>query len=148
LTRCAGRARIRETRRRGLPVDEQLIDRCRALGEERIRVSAAMRSREDWQEKWPAPKEGFPFSLAHWRHCACYTVGDYAAEAGFWIDVVGLPSTMFGPDDALVTGPDGEFAFQVVGVGEGDEPTPRRRSRSCSTSRTSPRPARPWPGAG
>ena len=101
-----------------------LQDRARELGRERIEIAATLRSREDWDAKWPAPRSPFPFSLAHWKHCMVYTVEDYAAEVGFLIDIVGLRATMFGPDDALLTGPQGEFAFQVVGAGEGQEPTP------------------------
>ena len=111
--------------RGGKPVsDDSMRDRSRALGEARIRLAESIGSPEEWKDRRTAPDSDFPFSLAHWKHCLCYSVDDYAAEAGFLIDVLGIPATIFGPDNALLNGPDGAFCFQIAGVEEGEASTP------------------------
>ena len=100
------------------------LDHARKLGRERMALAESIGSPEEWKERWTPPASAFPFELASWKQCICYTVSDYAAEVGFLIDVLGLPAPLFGPDNALLTSPDREFHFQVAGP-EGDEaPTP------------------------
>jgi hypothetical protein len=104
--------------------EETTTNRARDLGLARIRLAGELTSPEDWKERWPEPRNPYPFALSGWRQCLCYTVDDYAAEAGFLIDVLGLPAPLFGPDNALLTSPDREFSFQICGTGEDELPTP------------------------
>jgi hypothetical protein len=109
----------------GEPVSgASMHERSRALGEARIRLAESIGSPEEWKDRWTAPGFDFPFSLAHWKHCMCYSVDDYAAEAGFLIDVLGIRATIFGPDNALLSGPDGAFCVQIAGVSDGGPSTP------------------------
>jgi len=103
---------------------QDLHEASRKLGEDRVRISKEIGSPEEWKEKWPAPAQPYPFVLTGWRQCLCYSVADYEAEAGFLIDVVGLTASIFGPNNALLTSPDGDFAFQIAGIEEDEDPTP------------------------
>ena len=97
----------------------------RALGEARLKLAAEIKNPEEWQEKWPAPEHGFPWKWgACWKHMASYRVADLAAEAGFFIDILGMPVNAFGPDFMMVTGPEKEFYLGVYPASEGEGPTP------------------------
>ena len=86
----------------------------RALGEARLKIAAEINSLEEWQEKWPEPEHGFPWKWGTcWKHMASYRVADFAAEAGFFIDILGMPVNAFGPDFMMVTGPEKGFYLGV-----------------------------------
>jgi catechol 2,3-dioxygenase-like lactoylglutathione lyase family enzyme len=59
-----------------------------------------------------------------WKHCTEYKVSDFAAEVGFFIDVLGFQVNAFNPGYAMFTSPQEEFYFAVIPALAGDQPTP------------------------
>lgn len=99
--------------------------RVRAYGKARLDIARRAQSRQDWDALWKKPLYEFPFTWgAHWKQCVEYRVGDYPAEVGFFIDVLGLPVNAFNEYSAMFTGPAQEFYFAVTPTFEGQEPTP------------------------
>ena len=99
--------------------------RFRAYGKARIDVTQRAKNEQEWQNQWRDPLHKFPFSPGSgWRFCFEYKVDDYAAEVGFFIDVLGFPVRAFSPSYAQFTSPDGEICFSVLATGEGEESTP------------------------
>lgn len=99
--------------------------RFRAYGKARIDIARRARTRRDWDTLWKEPVNPFPFRWGeHWKQCIEYRVDDYAAEVGFFIDILGLPVNAFDERYAQFTGPGGEFYFAVVPVNEGETSTP------------------------
>ncbi|MFN2197532.1 MAG: VOC family protein [Anaerolineales bacterium] len=89
--------------------------RFRAYGKARLDIAARAQSREEWEDLWKPPINEFPFEWGrYWKHCVEYRVDDYAAEVGFYIDVLGFPVNAFDPNYAQFTSPDGEFFIAVV----------------------------------
>jgi catechol 2,3-dioxygenase-like lactoylglutathione lyase family enzyme len=99
--------------------------RVRAFGKARIDIARRARSPEDWQKLWKRPAHSFPFAWGNsWKQCVEYKVDDFAAEVGFFIDVLGLPINAFDPDYAMFTSPNGDFYFSVVPALEGQSTPP------------------------
>ena len=87
----------------------------RQLGEARIAVVKEAKTQEDFKRLWKEPKHPYPFVFGTcWKQCAEYTVDDFAAEVGFWFDVMGFQANAFSPDYAMFTGPKKDFFFSVV----------------------------------
>lgn len=107
------------------PLKYHVDPRIRALGKARIDVTQRAANEEDWQRMWREPRFTFPFEWGSgWRSAFHYYVADFAAEIGFFIDVLGLPVMAFSPSFAQFSEPDGEFLFSVTGVAEGMLATP------------------------
>lgn len=99
--------------------------RIRALGKARLDVTRRARDEGEWQKMWRAPRYSFPFAWGEgWRACFQYFVEDFAAEIGFFIDVLGFPVSAFSTTYALFTSPDHAFFFAVRALPEGFESTP------------------------
>jgi catechol 2,3-dioxygenase-like lactoylglutathione lyase family enzyme len=99
--------------------------RVRAFGKARIDIARRARTRQDWDSLWKRPQHSFPFHWgAHWKQCVEYRVQDFAAEVGFYIDILGLPVNAFNEYFAMFTGPQQEFYFAVTPTFEDQEPTP------------------------
>jgi catechol 2,3-dioxygenase-like lactoylglutathione lyase family enzyme len=99
--------------------------RIRALGKARIDVTRRAKSEAEWQAMWRPPRYPFPFIWERgWKQCIEYRVADFAAEVGFFIDVLGLPVEAFSPSYAMFTSPWQDFAFSVRQAEEGGPPTP------------------------
>jgi catechol 2,3-dioxygenase-like lactoylglutathione lyase family enzyme len=99
--------------------------RYRAFGKARIDIARRVKNQADWDALWKEPAQPFPFAWDNsWKHCIEYKVNDFAAEIGFFIDVLGLPVTAFGPDYAQFTSPQGEFYFAVTSAPGDEAPTP------------------------
>lgn len=99
--------------------------RIRAYGKARIDVTRRARDEREWQTQWREPRYPFPFRWeGGWRHCIQYTVDDFAAEIGFYIDVLGFPVNAFSPSYAQFTSPDQAFFFAVAAIQEGAQSTP------------------------
>ncbi len=99
--------------------------RVRAFGKARIDIARRAKSREDWERLWKRPIHPFPFSWGEpWKQCVEYKVDDFAAEVGFFIDVLGLPVNAFDPDYAMFTSPHGDFFFAIVPASEENHSTP------------------------
>jgi catechol 2,3-dioxygenase-like lactoylglutathione lyase family enzyme len=99
--------------------------RVRALGKARLDIARRAQSPADWQTLWKQPAHPFPFVWGErWKQCVEYRVDDFAAEIGFFIDILGLPVNAFDPDYAMFTSPQGDFFFAVVPAGDGDSTPP------------------------
>jgi catechol 2,3-dioxygenase-like lactoylglutathione lyase family enzyme len=98
--------------------------RVRALGKARLDIARRAQSAADWQKLWKPPAHSFPFTWGErWKQCVEYRVDDFAAEVGFYIDVLGLPVIALSPDYAMFTSPEGDFFFAVVAAPQGDTET-------------------------
>ncbi len=99
--------------------------RFRAYGRARIDIAQRAQSREDWHHLWKEPSNPFPFTWGeNWKQCIEYKVDDFAAEVGFFIDILGLPINAFDPDYAMFTSPAKDFYFSVVPAFEEEDSTP------------------------
>jgi catechol 2,3-dioxygenase-like lactoylglutathione lyase family enzyme len=99
--------------------------RYRAYGKARIDIAQRAASREDWDRLWKAPLNPFPFTWGtRWKQNVEYKVDDFAAEVGFFIDVLGLPVIAFDANYAMFTSPDEDFTFSVVPAYAGEPGTP------------------------
>lgn len=99
--------------------------RFRAYGKARIDIATRATTRDDWERLWKKSTYPFPFSWGKsWKQCVEYKVSDYAAEVGFFIDILGFPVNAFDPDYAMFTSPNGEFYFSVVPIRMGEDATP------------------------
>lgn len=89
--------------------------RVRAYGKARIDVTRRAQDEREWQSLWREPRYPFPFKFGRdWKLCTQYMVDDFAAEIGFFIDVLGFPVGAFSPKYAQFISPGGEFAFGVL----------------------------------
>jgi catechol 2,3-dioxygenase-like lactoylglutathione lyase family enzyme len=103
----------------------RMASRIRAFGKARLDIANRAQTPEDWQRLWKPPVNPFPFTWGqHWRQCVEYRVSDFAAEVGFWIDVLGLPVNAFNSDYAMLTSPNHDFYFSVVAVPQPEQSTP------------------------
>ena len=99
--------------------------RVRALGKARLDIARRAQSPAEWQALWKPPAHPFPFTWGErWKQCVEYRVDDFAAEIGFFIDILGLPVNALDPDYAMFTSPQGDFFFAVVPADEGDSTPP------------------------
>ena len=99
--------------------------RFRAYGKARIDVTLRAKNEQEWQNQWREPMHDFPFATgAGWQFCFEYRVDDFAAEVGFFIDILGFPVRAFSPSYAQFISPGGEICFSVLATNEGEESTP------------------------
>lgn len=99
--------------------------RFRAYGRARIDIAQRAQTRADWDRLWKKPQYPFAFSWGEpWKQCIEYRVDDFAAEVGFFIDILGLPVRAFSPEFAMFTSPDEAFNFAVVPTQTGSDSTP------------------------
>ncbi|HLE15320.1 MAG TPA: hypothetical protein VI776_11265 [Anaerolineales bacterium] len=97
----------------------------RAYGKARVDIAQRASGPEDWEKLWKTSAYPFPFVWGtQWKQCIEYRADDFAAEVGFFIDILGLPVNAFDPDYAMFTSPAGDFYFSVVPAGEGEPGTP------------------------
>jgi len=98
--------------------------RVRAFGKARLDIARRARTRQEWDTLWKRPQYHFPFRWgSHWKQCIEYRVDDFAAEVGFFIDILGLPVNAFNEYFAMFTGPEQEFYFAVTPTFEDQEST-------------------------
>jgi hypothetical protein len=99
--------------------------RVRAYGRARVDIARRAVTPQDWEELWKPPQNPFPFKWGkYWKQCIEYRVDDFASEAGFFIDILGIPVIAFDANYAMFTSPTGEFTFAVVQTPEGGYSTP------------------------
>lgn len=99
--------------------------RVRAYGRARIEIAQRAQTREEWDALWKPPQQYFPFEWGEpWKQCIEYKVDDFAAEVGFFIDILGLPVNAFNADYAMFTSPGHDFYFAVVPAQDGTHSTP------------------------
>ena len=89
--------------------------RFRELGQARLDAMAQVQSQKDWERLWKKPEHEYPFAWGTcWKQCTQYCVEDFAAEVGFWVDVMNLPTNALAPGYAMFTSPDKAFYFSIV----------------------------------
>jgi hypothetical protein len=88
---------------------------AKEYGEERLIVAREAKSREDWDRLWKESAHPFAFTWGEcWNQTAEYVVDDFAAEIGFYIDILGLECNALSEEYAMVNGPKKEFFLSVV----------------------------------
>lgn len=89
--------------------------RFRAYGRARLEIAGRAQSKETWDLLWKPPQNPFPFSWGEgWKHCVEYKVDDFAAEVGFYVDVLGFPVNALDPEHAMFTSPNDEFYIAII----------------------------------
>jgi hypothetical protein len=108
------------------PEPKQRINpRIRAYGKARLDIARRATSRADWDNLWKEPSFPFPFKWGEWwKQCIEYKVDDFAAEVGFFTDILSLPVNAFDPEYAMFTSPAQDFFLAVVPTPEGGRSTP------------------------
>lgn len=107
------------------PPAHYVSPRVRAYGRARLEVARRAQSGQEWDILWKPPIHDFPFKWGpYWKQCVEFKVDDFAAEVGFFIDILGLPVNAFNPDYVMFTSPNRDFYFAIVPVPAGDESTP------------------------
>lgn len=126
----SGEARASQSARtssRHTPDAPHINPRIRAYGKARLDIARRVQTQEDWDALWRPPTHAFPFtfsSTGSWKQCLEYCVDDFAAEVGFWIDILGLQVIAFSPDYVQFNSPGGEFTFAVATAFDGQPSTP------------------------
>jgi catechol 2,3-dioxygenase-like lactoylglutathione lyase family enzyme len=93
-------------------------------GKQRIEFANNVKQPEDW-DKWEANKNPFMFDFGPcWHHTTEYRVADYAAEVGFFIDVLGFDCNTISDDYIMIMSPGREFFFSFRPCKDGESPTP------------------------
>jgi hypothetical protein len=99
--------------------------RVRAYGKARIDIAERAKNPTDWEKLWKLPSYSFPFVWGEsWKQCVEYQVDDFAAEVGFFIDILGFPVNAFDPGYAMFTSPQRDFFFAVVPTPHAEQSTP------------------------
>jgi catechol 2,3-dioxygenase-like lactoylglutathione lyase family enzyme len=99
--------------------------RVRAYGKARLDIASRVHTPSDWEKLWKRPAFPFPFTWgAYWKQCIEYKVDDFAAEVGFYTDILGLPVNALDPGYAMFTSPGGDFFIAIVPTPEGVHSTP------------------------
>lgn len=108
-----------------MAIQHRIDPRVRAYGKARIDITMRAKDEQDWQSKWKDPRYPFPFTFGDsWKHCVEYRVDDFAAEVGFFMDVLGFPAQTFSPSFAIFTTPGQDFSISVVAATDGYFSTP------------------------
>jgi len=103
-----------------MATQHRIDPRVRAYGKARIDITLRAKDEQEWQQKWKDPRYAFPFRFGDsWKHCVEYRVDDFAAEVGFFMDVLGFPVQTFSPSFAIFTSPGQDFFISVVSSPEG-----------------------------
>jgi len=99
--------------------------RVRAYGKARIDIAERAKNPADWEKLWKPPSASYPFVWGEsWKQCIEYRVDDFAAEVGFFIDVLGLPVNAFDSGYAMFTSPQRDFFFAIVPTPHAEQSTP------------------------
>ncbi len=87
---------------------------CKAHGKRRLAALKRIKSREDWQKLWPKARHDYPFTWGEcWQAVAEFGVKDFAAELGFYLDILGMKVNAVWDNHAMIMSPDGEYAFTI-----------------------------------
>jgi catechol 2,3-dioxygenase-like lactoylglutathione lyase family enzyme len=98
--------------------------RIRAYGKARIDLAMRLNNSADWDEHWKPPSNPFPLTWGDsWKHCIEYRVDDFAAEVGFFIDVLGFSVNALDHSYAMFTSPQQDFFFAFVPTENHEAPT-------------------------
>lgn len=99
--------------------------RIKAYGKARIDITRRAKDEQEWQKLWKGPTQAYPFTYTEgWKFNIVYIVDDYAAEVGFFIDLLGFPVLSFSPSSAQFTSPSGAFTFGIAEAQGGEISSP------------------------
>jgi catechol 2,3-dioxygenase-like lactoylglutathione lyase family enzyme len=100
--------------------------RFRAYGKARLDIAQRAKTRQDWEALWKSSTNPYPFTWGDsWKHCVEYKVDDFAAEVGFFVDILGLPVNAFDLSYAMFTSPGEDFFIGIVPAAENIDSTPK-----------------------
>jgi hypothetical protein len=109
---------------RSMHTEEQTLD-VQELGEARLRALRDMERSETGRQSVNEPAFGYPFRWGDcWRQCMEYRVNDFAAEVGFFADLLGFPVNACSSDYFMFTSPDGAFFFAIAAASDDVTATP------------------------
>jgi len=92
------------------------------VGQERLAIAATATSAEDWNALAASLPHSFPLEWGEcWRQSTEYRVSDFAAEVGFYTDVLGCSIMVLSDTYAMFTSPDNAFNVAFVPVQQGEE---------------------------
>ena len=98
-----------------MPDKTSLTNKCKSLGEARLKIAAEAKTPEDWERLWNKPAHDYPFKWGDcWKQCIEYFVDDFVSEVGFFIDILGFPPNAFDKCYAMFTSPDRAFYFSIA----------------------------------
>lgn len=98
-----------------MPAKNDLKNRCKSLGEARLKIAAEAKTPEDWKRLWNKPAHDYSFKWGDcWKQCIEYYVDDFVSEVGFFIDILGFPTNAFDKNYAMFTSPDRAFFFSIA----------------------------------
>jgi predicted enzyme related to lactoylglutathione lyase len=93
------------------------IGKVRAHGKARIAITIEARDETDFLRRWHKPANEYPFEWENGhRFCIEYQVDDFAAEVGFYVDVLGITVDSISPSRAQFSSPDQELVLAVSAV--------------------------------
>jgi catechol 2,3-dioxygenase-like lactoylglutathione lyase family enzyme len=99
--------------------------RVRAYGKARIDLAGRLKNPGDWEKLWKPPSNPFPFTWGEsWKQCVEYRVDEFAAEVGFFVDVLGFPINALDSGYAMFTSPQNDFFFAIVPTTGNEQATP------------------------
>lgn len=99
--------------------------RIRAYGKARLDIAGRAGSAAEWSRLWKRPAHPFPFEWGKlWKQCIEYKVDDFAAEVGFFTDILGLEVNALDPGYAMFTSPSGDFYLAIIPAPPGAHSTP------------------------
>ncbi len=86
----------------------------RKLGQARLDIPKQAKTPEDFKRLWTEPAQPFNMKWGDcWTFAPCYHVEDFAAEVGFWLDVMGFDSNAITEDFCMVMDPEKRFTFSI-----------------------------------
>lgn len=101
------------------------IGKVRAHGKARIAITLEARDEADFLKRWHPPVHDYPFEWERdHRFCIEYQVEDFAAEVGFYIDILGITVDSISPSRAQFSSPDQELVLAISALGV-DQPVPQ-----------------------
>ncbi|MCE7933463.1 MAG: VOC family protein [Chlorobi bacterium CHB2] len=104
---------------------QQGVAILRQIGQQRLASATNAQSQEDWNSLAASLPHKFPFDWGDcWRQSTEYRVCDFAAEVGFYTDILGFSILVLSDTYAMFTSPDHAFNVAFVPVQKGDETPP------------------------
>jgi predicted enzyme related to lactoylglutathione lyase len=91
------------------------IGKVRAHGKARIAITLEARDEQEFLERWHKPAYEYPFEWeSGHKFCIEYQVEDFAAEVGFYVDVLGITVDAISPSRAQFSSPDQQLVLAVT----------------------------------
>lgn len=93
------------------------IGKVRAHGRARIAITIEARDEQEFLNRWHKPAFDYPFEWENGhKFCIEYQVEDFAAEVGFYVDVLGITVDAISPSRAQFSSPDQQLVLAVAAI--------------------------------